>query len=317
MARTAEITERVWRQVEEGIDAERLLGSEDKRRRALTKKIDKGLEGKGWHVFAAGCAHAMANAKAPQARNAEAALVREARSWLEQTKALLPERTGEVRQIVAAALADPKPPRPEGEAAGPPAEEPAKTAGARADTPPGKAPQAPPQASEAAPPRFKWTMGRGLRRRLAALGIEPKTFVERVVLSATANQERRARGEDEDLVLRGLPRGTKQRVAAAARAAGAPSASAFCGDALEAAAQALLDGDTREYACAGDGAEDTGAEQALWSGHELRWVDPGALGVEGHAPGFYCAPWRAEHDIDEGAVGETLAEHHAHKGGRA
>ena len=305
MGEGGEIAERVWLQVETGVDAERLLGSEDKRRRALAKKIDKGLEGKGWHVFAAGCAHAMAHGKAPQARNAEAALVREARSWLEQTRELLPGRTGEVRRIVAAALADPEPPEGGGgarEAGGTQAK---KAPPAPAQT---KAATAQPQPADAgAQERFRWTMGRGLRRRLAKLGIEPKTFVERAVLSATANQERRARGEDEDLVLRSVPRGMKQCIAAAARAAGAASASAFCADALEAAAQAMAgEEDAREYACAG---AREGEEGARWSAHELRWLDPKAAGIEGHGPGFYCAPWLAEHEVEDSAQGETLAEH--------
>ena len=71
----AEVAARVWDQVENGLDTERLLPTREKRSRDLAKKLDKPFPGNGWRKFVAGCAHAMENGMARQARNAEVTLV--------------------------------------------------------------------------------------------------------------------------------------------------------------------------------------------------------------------------------------------------
>ena len=56
--------DRVWRQVRDGgIDRDRLLPSLDKRRRDLTKRMDKPMDRNGWRMFAAGCAYTIEHGK--------------------------------------------------------------------------------------------------------------------------------------------------------------------------------------------------------------------------------------------------------------
>ena len=105
-----ELAARIWRQVEEGLDVERLLPSREKRARELAKKLDRELDRNGWRMFVSGCAHSMANAKAPQRRNAEVALVEAVTRWRAQVLDLAPEREADLRRIVEAGLARPEPP---------------------------------------------------------------------------------------------------------------------------------------------------------------------------------------------------------------
>ena len=102
--------EGIWRQAVEGLDAERLLPSREKRARDLQKKLDRPLEQNGWRVFVSGQAHAMKNGKARQRRNAEVMLVETVARWRAQVLDLLPERERDLQRIVRAGLANPEPP---------------------------------------------------------------------------------------------------------------------------------------------------------------------------------------------------------------
>ena len=54
---------RLWRQVENGMDRERLLPTIASRRKVLAKKLDRPLEKNGYRTFVAGCAHTIATGK--------------------------------------------------------------------------------------------------------------------------------------------------------------------------------------------------------------------------------------------------------------
>lgn len=109
-ATTAEpLADRLWRQVRDGIDADRLLPSVEKRRRQLLKQIDKPLNQNGWSRFVGGQAHAIANGKAPSRRNAERMLVETVTRWLVEVTELAPERLPALHEIVAYGLRHPDP----------------------------------------------------------------------------------------------------------------------------------------------------------------------------------------------------------------
>lgn len=105
-----DVVTRIWRQVENGLDVERLLPSLDKRTREVAKKLDREIEHNGWRKFVSNCAYAMANGKAPQKRNAEVTLITEVTRWRRQVLDLLPDREPDFRRIVEAGLARPEPP---------------------------------------------------------------------------------------------------------------------------------------------------------------------------------------------------------------
>ena len=101
---------RVWRQARNGLDRDRLLPADDKRRRDLAKRLDKPLDRNGWRMFAAGCAHTIEHGKATQRRNAEIQLVEAVARWTADVAELLPERMAELRIIVDHGLSHPAPP---------------------------------------------------------------------------------------------------------------------------------------------------------------------------------------------------------------
>jgi len=104
-ATTAEpLADRLWRQVHDGIDKDRLLPSVEKRRRQLLKQLDKPLNQNGWARFVGGQAHAIANGKAPSRRSAERTLVETMARWLADVSELAPERLPALREIVAYGL---------------------------------------------------------------------------------------------------------------------------------------------------------------------------------------------------------------------
>ena len=94
------LADRLWRQVEHGIDRDRLLPSVEKRRTQLLKQLDKPLNQSGWARFVAGQAHAVTNGKVPQRRNAERALVETVARWHAEVTELAPERLPALREIV-------------------------------------------------------------------------------------------------------------------------------------------------------------------------------------------------------------------------
>ena len=104
------LADRIWRQVEHGID-ESLLPTREKRTRDLAKKLDRELDKNGWRIFVSGCVYTMANGKGPQRRNAEVMLVDTVRRWRDQVVDLLPERAADLKRIVEAGLKRPEPPR--------------------------------------------------------------------------------------------------------------------------------------------------------------------------------------------------------------
>ncbi len=107
------VADRIWRQVEHGVD-EDLLPTREKRAKDLAKKLDRELDKNGWRMFVSGCAYTMANGKGPQRRNAEVMLVDTVRRWRDQVVDLLPERAADLKRIVEAGLERPEPPRKEG-----------------------------------------------------------------------------------------------------------------------------------------------------------------------------------------------------------
>ena len=107
---TEPLEDRLWRQVEEGIDLDRLLPSREKRTRDLAKKLDRPMDRNGWRMYVSGCAHTIATAKAAQRRNAEVALVETVARWTQMVRDLLPDREADLRSIVKAGLAQPEPP---------------------------------------------------------------------------------------------------------------------------------------------------------------------------------------------------------------
>ena len=103
------LADRIWRQVEHGVDVD-LLPTREKRAKDLARKLDRELDQNGWRMFVSGCAHTMANGKGPQRRNAEVMLVETVRRWRDQVVDLLPERAADLRRIVEAGLDSPEPP---------------------------------------------------------------------------------------------------------------------------------------------------------------------------------------------------------------
>ena len=114
------LEDRVWRQVEHGLDEDRLLPTRHKRRRAVEKKLDRPLDVNGWRMFVSGLAYAIGTGKSKQKKNAEAMLVRTVRSWLDDVAELCPERIYDLRRIVEHGIANPAPAgRREGDGRGP------------------------------------------------------------------------------------------------------------------------------------------------------------------------------------------------------
>ena len=108
-AGTEDLRARVWRQVEHGLDVDRLLPNRHQRTKALAKKLDRPVEKNGYRMFAAGSAYTVANGKAKAARNAEAALVRAVREWVDAVADLVPDRIGDLRVLVEHGIANPAP----------------------------------------------------------------------------------------------------------------------------------------------------------------------------------------------------------------
>ena len=50
-----DLTVRIWRQVEHGVDVD-LLPTREKRAKDLAKKLDRELDQNGWRMFVSGCA---------------------------------------------------------------------------------------------------------------------------------------------------------------------------------------------------------------------------------------------------------------------
>ena len=103
------LADRIWRQVEHGVDVD-LLPTREKRTKDLAKKLDRELDHNGWRMFVSGCVYTMATGKGPQRRNAEVMLVETVRRWRDQVVDLLPERAADLRRIVEAGLERPEPP---------------------------------------------------------------------------------------------------------------------------------------------------------------------------------------------------------------
>lgn len=104
----ASLADRIWRQVEHGVD-EDLLPTREKRTRDLAKKLDRELDRNGWRIFVSGCVYTMTTGKGPQRRNTEVMLVDTIRRWRDQVVELLPERAGDLKRIVEAGLERPEP----------------------------------------------------------------------------------------------------------------------------------------------------------------------------------------------------------------
>ena len=102
------LVERVWRQVRDGLDRDRLLPAEEKRIRDLTKRLDRPPESNGWATFVAGQAHTIGTGKARNRRNAEVALIEAISRWVADVEELLPDRMDDLRAIVDYGLNHPR-----------------------------------------------------------------------------------------------------------------------------------------------------------------------------------------------------------------
>ena len=102
------LVDRVWRQVRDGLDHDRLLPADDKRRRDLTKRLDRPPESNGWATFVAGQVHTISTGKARNRRNAEVALIQAVARWVADVEELLPDRMDDLRAIVDYGLNHPR-----------------------------------------------------------------------------------------------------------------------------------------------------------------------------------------------------------------
>ena len=102
------LVDRVWRQVRDGLDRERLLPADDKRCRDLAKRLDQPPESNGWATYVAGLAHSIGTGKARSRRNAEVALVEAVSKWTADVAELLPDRLVDLHAIVNYGLDHPR-----------------------------------------------------------------------------------------------------------------------------------------------------------------------------------------------------------------
>ena len=102
------LVDRVWRQVRDGLDRDRLLPAEEKRLRDLAKRLDRPPESNGWATFVAGQAHTISTGKARNRRNAEVALIQAISRWVADVEELLPDRMDDLRAIVDYGLNHPR-----------------------------------------------------------------------------------------------------------------------------------------------------------------------------------------------------------------
>ena len=81
------LADRIWRQVEHGIDKDLLpllMPSREHRAKSLARKLDRELDKNRWCMFVSACAYTMANGNGPQRRHTEAWLVDTVRRWRDQ-----------------------------------------------------------------------------------------------------------------------------------------------------------------------------------------------------------------------------------------
>ena len=105
-----DLGKRLFRQIAEGLDEDRLMPAEDTRRRQVNKTLDKLANRKGWYTFAVAAAHTIAEgSEARRRRNAEIQLVTEAARWTRDVERFAPERLDEYRKNIEPALAHPAP----------------------------------------------------------------------------------------------------------------------------------------------------------------------------------------------------------------
>ena len=92
----------------DGLDRERLLPADDKRRRDLARRLDQPPESNGWAMYVAGLAHSIGTGKARSRRNAEIALVEAVSRWTADVAELLPDRMADLHTIVNYGLDHPR-----------------------------------------------------------------------------------------------------------------------------------------------------------------------------------------------------------------
>ena len=102
------LVDRVWRQVRDGLDRDRLLPADDKRRRDLVKRLDRPPESNGWAMFVSAQAHTISTGKARNRRNAEIALIEAISRWVADVEELLPDRMDDLHAIVDYGLNHPR-----------------------------------------------------------------------------------------------------------------------------------------------------------------------------------------------------------------
>ena len=104
---TAEILTRVMRQVDQGLDSNRLLPSPEKQARDLAKKLDAPLQRNGYRIFVSNHVWTILNGKAPQQRSSERMLVETIRKWREQCADILPSHVDRLETIIRAGFRNP------------------------------------------------------------------------------------------------------------------------------------------------------------------------------------------------------------------
>lgn len=102
------MVDRVWRQVRDGLDRERLLPADERRRRDLAKRLDNPPESNGWARYVSGLAHTIDTGKERNRRNAEIVLVEAVTKWTADVEELLPDRMADLRAIVNYGLHHPE-----------------------------------------------------------------------------------------------------------------------------------------------------------------------------------------------------------------
>ena len=102
------LVDRVWRQVRDGLDRERLLPADDKRRRDLASAWPSRPKATDGQRMSPPQAHTIDTGKARNRRNAEVALIETVSRWAADVADLLPDRMADLRAIVDYGLHHPQ-----------------------------------------------------------------------------------------------------------------------------------------------------------------------------------------------------------------
>ena len=93
------LADRVLRQVDDGLDYDR-LHVDAASRKQLLKHIDCPREESGWTRYLQGLAFTIEHGKAKQRRSCEVQLVKMVIEWYDEVERLMPDRLSDLREIV-------------------------------------------------------------------------------------------------------------------------------------------------------------------------------------------------------------------------